>query len=272
MARAERFIDALENRNALPQAFTYRARDNEIQCTCLPGSARHAKDMILCIKESNILVWSHQPCQVQELTPDPHNISREPSEVWQKTLSELNEISVASKAIVSTDFGDPISPGAGYQQEAANRTALTIFNPADAQENLLHRLKHVSTTFRCDAPCRGSNRLIDWFWCKKCCSWQHRACMLYGEPGDRGGPVCNVCYKHFFDHIHEFRAWQKQRQLEVVRHAWAFLNEADCRDNEWRVAQAWRLALVKAFLWGFIVEVCLIFHAAWRRCVSMRSR
>jgi hypothetical protein len=50
--------------------------------------------------------------------------------------------------------------------------------------------------------------------------------------------------------------------LEVVRHAWAFLNEADLRDNEWRVAQAWRLNLVKAFLWGFLVEVCLLHHAA----------
>jgi hypothetical protein len=261
MALVEGLNNTPESHKVLPQAFTYRARDNDVQCTCLPGSVRHANDMILCITDSNNLVWSHQPCQMQELTSNSRNTTAAPTDVWQKTLSELNEVYLASKAIVSTKPSEVIPTGAEQHQKAANHTA-----PAsDAHHKILDRLKHASTTFYCNAPCPGSDRLVDWFWCKKCCGWQHRACMLYGEPGDRGGPVCNVCYKQFFEHIHEYRAWQKQRQLEVVRHAWVFLSEADNQDEKWRLAQAWRLALVKAFLWGFIVEVCMLHCAVIHR-------
>lgn len=223
--------------------FTLRIRDDRIRCTCLPGSSRLAKDMILCINDTNQLVWSHQPCQVEELNSDP-------KDAW----AGLSDIWLASRAVLSKDT-DQIKPPHLIDNENSTLLATRGGKGTSHEPSERHRLlKQITTTFRCDAPCTGSNRLCDYFWCKKCCGWQHRACMRYGEPGDRGGPVCNVCYKHFFDHIHEYRAWQKQRQLEVVRHAWAFMvaPENQC--------QTWRLNLVKGFLWGFLVEVCSLHH------------
>lgn len=104
--------------------------------------------------------------------------------------------------------------------------ALTFLGPSPSA-SMLQRAQNFAQKFICDGCSCEQKSLADFFMCRKCCSWQHGECMIFGEKGDKGGPVCNLCYINFLLNQEEIVKWQRRRLLLVAQEALEFLLDDD---------------------------------------------
>lgn len=208
---------------------TLSLRDPLIDCSCPTGTLRLSNDLLLCLDKTKGPTWSHLPCK--SLLPE-----LSVKEVW----SEHQDLWLATQTATRLVFNEQTLPIPRLQR-------LQMLGRLSDEDRA--RLNRIASTFRCDGPCKGSEQIADYFWCKKCFGWQHKDCMLYGETGDKGGPVCNHCFMNFLLHFDEIKRWQRLRQLEVIHEAWNYLHDP------YNQNQPWRLNIVKGILWGFMVEV-----------------
>lgn len=177
-------------------------RDAGITCVCPPnGPPRLAEDLIMTVTKSGI-TWMHRPCKPWAAAGENQTIN------------------------VTSSLKDPVSALRG------------LLGPNPTAEQLT-KAKNFATKFICDGCDEHAPRTLlkDHFMCKKCCAWQHKECMLYGEEGDVGGPVCNHCYMTFLLNYDAIRKWQRQRLMEAVQEAFMFLTDPETSHEVWR--RAW---------------------------------
>lgn len=114
---------------------------------------------------------------------------------------------------------------------------------------MIEKLENFTTQFICDGPCEETDKkLKDFFTCKRCLTWQHRKCMLYGEKGDSGGPVCNHCYVEFVAHHKEVQLWQRRRLQEAVQEGYMIMFDRKLDQQVWR--RAWLQRFIHRFFAG----------------------
>jgi hypothetical protein len=198
-----------------PLRFSLAMRDPAIQCACLDGTSRPTKEMVLA-SASGGLTWMHI-CKAP---------ARKFSVAAEAKVQEM--VQFASKNV-----------GISAESDRAQLRKLLeeVIGPNRTDEER-RKIEHYISKYRCDGPCTGSKNLKDWINCKECWSWQHVECMLYGEKGDRGGPVCNHCYMNFLLHQDECIAWQKKRLAQAALEAWGFIRNPANRGREWQLEYA----------------------------------
>ncbi|KAK4498708.1 hypothetical protein PRZ48_009218 [Zasmidium cellare] len=187
-------------------AFPLSLHDATIKCVCPPGTTRLAKDIVFLGANKGGPVWAHLPCK-----PFTTNMPAEKAE----------QIKALINAAGTPDISEHVTKMLGHA-------------PNEQQQLFI---KHFTSTFHCDGPCENPKPRSEFFLCKKCCAWQHKPCMLYGDRQDRGGPVCNRCYMSFLLHRDEIVDWQRQRLLLAVKEGYIYLNNPENRHQEWR--RAW---------------------------------
>lgn len=197
---------SLSPRAPLPSLLSLHIADPAIICVCLPGTPRLAKDLAF--------------------------------------LGDTQEHGVSWAHLPCTPDHAPGSVALVTQPSAA---ALTGFLGPNPPLKMLVKLKNFTTKFVCDGGCEHSERKLEnYFTCKRCLAWQHEGCMLYGEKGDCGGPVCNHCYMDFLIHYDEVRKWQRRRLLEAIQEASMFLTDATTSHEVWR--RAWLQRFIRRFI------------------------
>lgn len=209
-ANVTQHADAAETTTPSPQApapFPLSLHDATIKCVCPPGTTRLAKDIVFVGTSKEDPHWVHLPCK-----PYTVNVSAE-------TTDQV-------KAIVNA--------AAGTLDISAHVTQV-LGHPPNEKQRLFW--KHFTSRFHCDGPCEDPKPRSEFLLCKKCCAWQHKPCMLYGDPQDRGGPVCNRCYMSFLLHRDEIIEWQRKRLLLAVKEGWIYLSNPENYHQEWR--RAW---------------------------------
>lgn len=194
--------------------FHITSRDSTIKCTCPAGTKRNSKDLEYGGITQQGPFWIHKTCK------QPYTASEDFARMLEYVKAKAD-----GKKPKFTSSEDP----------AIARL----------------QLKNYSSVFHCDGPCKGSPKWSEYFNCKKCCAWQHKPCMLYGEEGDVNGPVCNRCYMSFLLHRDEIVEWQRKRLLEAVNDAWQYLKKAK-EDN---TGLHWRKDVARKFLTRFFYHV-----------------
>ncbi|CZT19616.1 uncharacterized protein RCC_05467 [Ramularia collo-cygni] len=209
-----------EESRASPAATLLHLPDTTITCVCPPGTQRLVKDLIMIVTKEKGITWLHRPC---------------------KQLPAGNDLDVAT---AQTD-GDISMTDAAEERSMAGGPLAAFLGPNPSQA-MLTKAENFTSTFICDGPCDNSDKNFkDHFMCKKCLSWQHKKCMLYGEAGDRGGPVCNHCYMDFVVHHEEIKKWQRRRLMEAVQEATMFLTDPENQHEKWR--RAWCTKFIGRF-------------------------
>lgn len=196
-------------------------RDPSIQCTCSILVQRLAKDLDMVVTKDKGITWLHRPCQ-------PHSAKA-------KVMSE-NEGTAPAPVDDDVNMEDAPQEGAATSN-SDNRPApaLSSFLGANPSPDMRTKVKNFTGKFICDGPCEHvSKTLQDYSMCKKCLAWQHNECMLYGEEGDHGGPVCNHCYMNFLAHHEEIDRWQRRRLMEAVQETFMFLVDPETEHEVWR--------------------------------------
>ncbi|KAF7185923.1 hypothetical protein HII31_12796 [Pseudocercospora fuligena] len=190
-------------------AFSTKLRDSAIKCKCPLGTLRRRKEMVFTGVRDGMLTWMHLPCK-------PY-------------LAEVSEDLVARiRERIKLVTANPDGLSTSIQMK---NTLLRILGP-NATDEQKRKVANIVSTYRCDPPCRGSKDKKDYFCCKKCWAWQHKKCMLYGDNGDHGGPVCNHCYLHFISIQKELKAWQQMRLCSAAKSAFKFIrNPANLQDE-----------------------------------------
>lgn len=203
--------------------------DAAIECVCPPGTTRLAKDIAFTGATKAGPRWIHVPCKslTAELSPEE-----------------------------AAEFKAKVKDASAAYDPLKHMTRQLGHAPYKKQRLFL---KHFTSTFRCDGPCDGPKSTSDWILCQKCCAWQHKPCMLYGDRRDRGGPVCNRCYMSFLLHRDEIVAWQRRRLLEAVKQGWIYLN------NPENCHQQWRRAWIRRWLARFFEHNQVVFQ---KYCVA----
>lgn len=225
-----------------PAGFALSLHDSKIKCVCPPGAIRLAKDIVFMGATKDGPRWTHLPCK-----PYAAAMAAETAEKVK------NLIKRAPPA------------GTAFDPEAAI-TKLLGHAPNEKQRLFL---KHFTSTFHCDGPCEGLKAHADFFLCKKCCAWQHKPCKLYGDPQDRGGPVCNRCYMSFMLHREEIVEWQRKRLLLAVKEGWDYLKNPENRHQEWR--RAWIRRWLARFF-HHVRHLCLLFMCLFANVITEPRR
>ncbi|KXT14056.1 hypothetical protein AC579_10530 [Pseudocercospora musae] len=190
-------------------AFNAKLRDSAIKCKCPLGTLRRRKEMVFTGVRDGMLTWMHLPCKpyLAELPEDLMARIRERIKLVTSNSDGLS-INVQMQNILLRVLGS---------------------NATDGQKR---KVANIVSAYRCDPPCKGSKDKKDYFCCKKCWAWQHKNCMLYGDNGDHGGPVCNHCYIHFISIQKELKAWQQVRLCSAAKSAFKFIrNPANLEDE-----------------------------------------
>lgn len=181
-----------------PPGTSLHLRDSTISCVCPPGKHRLAKDLAMVVTKKKGVQWVHRTCK--------------PWSAKEKVASPAVEI--------PPDHPFPAFAGLIGPYPTARQVELT---------------KNFTSKFVCDGCVSdGTLSLKDYEQCKKCCGWQHKFCILYGEKGDCGGPVCNLCYMDFLVNHDEIRQWQRRRLMEAVQEAFMFLTDVETNHEVWR--------------------------------------
>lgn len=193
-------MDVVSRVYVMPDAFRVKKHDDDIMCVCASGTERHPKDM-LKIRQGNHFIWVHMPCQpflaeISEATASTLKVA-----LYRTQQTTRNEHDV--KALTEQMLATSLNP-----------------NPTERQ---LKQVRNLTSTFHCDGACRGSTDHAAFFWCHLCCAWQHRECMLFGDEGDKGRPICNPCYIDHMIHEKEYEAWQKKRLVQAALDALDFI-------------------------------------------------
>lgn len=212
-----------------PSRFTATLRDPAIKCRCPAGTIRNRNEMVLVGTAGNI-TWMHLPCKPYLAEMSDERVTK----IREKIQSVI-----------------PLSTGLSTRIQM-QKILFTVLGPnaTDAQRE---KAKNFISKYLCDGPCRGSRDRKDYFSCKQCWIWQHKTCMLYGDDGDHGGPVCNHCYVNFIRVQKEMVAWQKLRLVQAAKAAFEFIQKpGNARDK-------WRFAWCKNFLGR------LLYHVSGRR-------
>ena len=190
-------------------AFTTKLRDSAIKCKCPLGTLRRRKEMVFTGVRDGILTWMHLPCK-------PYL-----AEVSEELVARIRE-----RIELVTANSDGLSTSIQMQN-----ILLRILG-SNATNEQKRKVANIVSTYRCDPPCKGSKDKKDYFCCKKCWAWQHKKCMLYGDHGDHGGPVCNHCYLQFISIQKELKAWQQMRLCSAAKSAFKFIrNPANLQDE-----------------------------------------
>lgn len=201
-----------------PDPFSVSLRDSAIKCVCSPGTIRLAKDIVFMGVSKDGPRFTHLPCK-----PYIASMPEGSAEQIEKLVRE------------STLSGQTFNPG--------DLVKKILGHDLNKKQQLL--TKNYTSRFHCDGPCPGTKHLSEYFMCEKCCAWQHKSCMLYGDEQDRGGPVCNPCYINFVVNHEEITAWQRKRLLMVAKECWNYLSDPENSHQEWR--RAWCRAWLARF-------------------------
>ncbi|GIZ43232.1 hypothetical protein CKM354_000646400 [Cercospora kikuchii] len=183
-------------------------RDDAIMCACPPGVPRNTAD-IAKIQTGNTFTWIHVPCK--------------------PLLAQVSEASTAMANMI-LDRAAQSTGDTDDMQTLPEKLSATTLGPNTTQQQL-QKVRNLTSTFRCDGPCRGSTDYGDYYWCQECYAWQHKPCMLFGN-GDVGRPVCNVCYVNVMTHKEEIERWQKKRLAQAGLEALRFIRDPENADNE----------------------------------------
>lgn len=199
-----------------------------IKCTCPANTVRLEMDLELDVVDG-VPTYLHKPC----IRPPTKIEQAYPMDNTGKSSTNLPEMDRTATAAGKTNF---------------ERLAAKMLGPEATAEQRL-KLKHFTSEFHCDGPCRGSTKIDDYLLCKKCCAWQHKNCMLYGEEGDVGRPVCNRCFMISLARRGNTVRWQRKQLVQAVQEAWMFFKDPTNRH------QAWRRAYARRFLAAFFLKV-----------------
>ncbi|USW54510.1 hypothetical protein Slin15195_G078290 [Septoria linicola] len=180
--------------------------DSNIKCVCPPGMKRNAKDLIK-IQTDNAITWYHAPCR--------------------PFLSAISEAAIAASETLLRDSSSA-NEASGDMHVLTERMLTTALGP-NVSEKQLQKIRNITSKFRCDGPCRGSTNRRDYFWCHLCYAWQHKPCMLFGDEGDRGRPVCNLCYVHAMMHQDDRDLWQSKRLAQAAAEALQFIRDSESK-------------------------------------------
>ncbi|KAK4630254.1 uncharacterized protein CLAFUR5_07848 [Fulvia fulva] len=191
-------------------------RDPNIKCACPAGTVRFQVDLELSDIDG-VPTWLHKPC----MSTNPLNQAN----ISGSTGESSANASLTSDTATATKRVDP------------EQLAAKLFGPEATAEQRV-RLKHFTSEFRCDGPCTGSTKIDDYSLCNKCSAWQHKECMLYGEEGDVGGPICNRCFMIFLARRETTIRWQRKQMLHAVQEAWKFFRDPANRHQVERRAHA----------------------------------
>ncbi|CAK1364031.1 hypothetical protein CB0940_04003 [Cercospora beticola] len=183
-------------------------RDDAIMCACPSEVRRDTKD-IAKIQTGSTFTWIHVPCK--------------------PLLAQVSEASTAMANMI-LDRAAQSTGDTDDMQTLPEKLLATTLGPNKTQQQL-QKVRNLTSTFRCDGPCRGSTDYNDYYWCQECYGWQHKPCMLFGD-GDVGRPVCNVCYNNAMAHKEEIERWQKKRLAQAGLEALRFIRDPENADNE----------------------------------------
>ncbi|KXT05036.1 hypothetical protein AC578_10308 [Pseudocercospora eumusae] len=190
-------------------AFTTKLRDSAIKCKCALGTLRRRKEMVFTGVRDGMLTWMHLPCK-------PYL-----AEVPEEMVARIRE---RIKLVTANPDG--------LRTSVQMQNILLRILGSNATDEQKRKVANIVATYRCDPPCKGSKDKKDYFCCKKCWAWQHKNCMLYGDIGDHGGPVCNHCYLYFISIQKELKAWQQMRLCSAAKSAFKFIrNPANLQDE-----------------------------------------
>jgi hypothetical protein len=199
-------------------SFVLHIHDGSIDCVCTPGTTRQAKDLVMISTQSGI-GWIHVPCIVY---------------------------AAKAEGSKNTTKGKQNAPKPGSDEWVASLESLTGPNPSAAK---IQKAKNFATKFICDGTsCEGSEYpLNDYELCKKCLTWQHKECILYGkDERDCSGPVCNECYMEAYNNRDAILKWQRRRLLEAIQEAMMYLTDPDTAHEVWR--REWCQKFVTRFM------------------------
>lgn len=198
---------------------TLQVGDLTINCVCPPGTRRLAKDLTMVASKEKGVTWLHRPCK--------------PFSAKANLLQPTED--AAAFPLPGGSDQDNIGEGAvvkhGGNDPAASLAALLGPAPTAGQ---LTKVKNFTEKFICDGCEAAPKGLKDYFTCKNCLSWQHVKCMIFGEKGDLGRPVCNHCYMDFLAHHEEIDRWQRRRLMEAVQEGIMFLIDPETSHEVWR--------------------------------------
>ena len=268
-----------------PGPFQIHIHDSGVLCFCAPGSVRLSNEIYAREVDVKGPHWVHARCQ-----PSPSELAKE--HLNALPLGDVIRLFggpvVRDPAEESAVDSGPVLQSVGNSTGWAVATSTSTEN-GSANKNTSHqpvktlalqpvrgvqlwpdvmnkRFGDHKFRFHCDGPCQGSEDLKDYLLCNQCYHFQHMECMLYGEEGDNGGPVCNVCYMEFMHRHSEIVKWQKQRLETVVKEATKYLCDPHLADQKtlrgWMVKMLTSIckAVSSEFLYGLILDVCTAHH------------
>jgi hypothetical protein len=228
---------ATDQTRLAPTPVSLHLHDDSVNCPCPSDAPRLAKDMVMTINGDSTFSWTHLPCKP---------LAAEKTGGQGINLSQAGAIRLNVEPKVD---GDDVGDGGSVGKDPTEMFAGFIGPVASPEQR--QKVKNFTSTFRCDGPCPGDSRtLSDFSLCKKCMSWQHKGCQLYGDPRDRGGPVCNQCYIDYVVHHDQIEKWQRRQLLRAVQAAVKYLKDPDTMHQTWR--RKWCRDLVQ----GFFAKVC----------------
>lgn len=217
---------AVSDESQTPRSLRIAQHDSNIKCACPPGTKRVAKDLIK-IRADNTVTWYHMPCRPFLFATSETAITS--SETLLRYSTSAAETPGDIHVLAERMLGNALGPNASEKQ--------------------LQKIRNITSEFRCDGPCRGSTSRKDYFWCYLCYAWQHRPCMLFGDEGDCGRPVCNPCYIHAMMHEDDRNLWQSKRLAQAAAEALRFIRDSE---NKGKVDQ---FVFANKFLAAFLSKV-----------------
>lgn len=196
-------------------SFQTTLRDPTIHCTC--GTTRPPKEELVFAGHGELSPsWVHIACHPR-----------------------------AAAAPLQVDLTTQIATGSKGSKLALDTIILGMAGPQPTREQVI-KIKNFRTRFHCDGPCTGSTKIVDFFLCRKCCGWQHKECMLYGDAPQEKNPVCNRCYVSFIVHHDEVVGAQRRQLVRAVTSAFEYLMDPDHEHEAWRRGRC--IQLVSQFL------------------------